>query len=57
MENEIRWQQRFANYQKALLTLTEAVELAEQRPLSNLEQQGLIQGKAILVVKNYSYPG
>jgi len=44
MKNDIRWQQRFANYKKALLTLTDAVELAGQRSLSNLEQQGLIQG-------------
>ena len=44
MENDIRWQQRFANYKKALQTLTDAVQLAGLRPLSNLEQQGLIQG-------------
>lgn len=41
---DIRWKQRFENYQKALQTLTEAVALSEQRPLSKLEQQGLIQG-------------
>lgn len=45
MANEdIRWIQRFNNYRKALLSLTEAVELAEERELSDLEQQGLIQG-------------
>ena len=44
MRADIRWQQRFANFRKALSTLTEAVELAAQRPLSRLEQQGLIQG-------------
>jgi len=43
MTDDIRWQQRFANYKRALLTLTEAVQLAAERPLSNLEQQGLIQ--------------
>lgn len=41
---DIRWKQRFQNYSKALQTLRNAVELAEQRPLSELEQQGLIQG-------------
>ena len=40
---DIRWQQRFANYRKALARLTEAVELRQQRPLSPLEQQGIIQ--------------
>lgn len=44
MTDNIRWKQRFANYQKALQTLTEAADLASQRPLSRLEQQGLIQG-------------
>lgn len=40
---DIRWQQRFANYRKALAQLTQAVELCQQRPLSELERQGLIQ--------------
>ena len=44
MTEDIRWKQRFNNYLLALQTLTEAVELAGQRPLSKLEQQGLIQG-------------
>jgi len=44
MDVDIRWKQRFDNYQRALQTLTEAVDLAQQRPLSKLEQQGLIQG-------------
>lgn len=45
MANEdIRWIQRFNNYRKALARLGEAVELAEERELSDLEQQGLIQG-------------
>ncbi|HET8904880.1 MAG TPA: nucleotidyltransferase substrate binding protein [Saccharospirillum sp.] len=43
MNDDIRWQQRLANYKKALQSLTEAVELSRQRSLSNLEQQGLIQ--------------
>jgi nucleotidyltransferase substrate binding protein (TIGR01987 family) len=40
---DIRWIQRFQNYQKALAQLQQAVELSQQRPLSNLERQGLIQ--------------
>lgn len=44
MTEDIRWKQRFNNYLQALQTLTEAVELVRQRPLSKLEQQGLIQG-------------
>ena len=45
MSNEdIRWIQRFNNYRKALARLGEAVALAEERALSDLEQQGLIQG-------------
>lgn len=40
---EIRWQQRFANYRKALARLTEAVELRRQRELTLLERQGLIK--------------
>jgi nucleotidyltransferase substrate binding protein (TIGR01987 family) len=44
MNEDIRWKQRFSNFSKALQTLTEAIELAQQRPLSKLEKQGLIQG-------------
>lgn len=44
MTEEIRWKQRFKNYLLALQTLTDAVELARQRPISKLEQLGLIQG-------------
>lgn len=44
MTADIRWKQRFSNCLKALQTLAEAVELARQRELSKLEQQGLIQG-------------
>ncbi|MAL94600.1 MAG: nucleotidyltransferase [Haliea sp.] len=43
MDDDIRWQQRLANYQRALGNLTEAVELSRERELSNLEKQGLIQ--------------
>lgn len=41
---DIRWIQRFENYRQALSRLTAAVTLAAERPLSDLEQQGLIQG-------------
>ena len=41
---DIRWLQRFQNYQKAFAQLTQAVDLSRQRALSKLEQQGLIQG-------------
>ena len=44
MNTDVRWQQRFHNFRQALQTLTEAIELAQQRPLSKLEKQGLIQG-------------
>ena len=41
---DIRWIQRFSNYRKAMLPLSEAADLANTRGLSNLEQHGLIQG-------------
>lgn len=40
---DIRWQQRFNNYTKAFQTMTAAVELAQTRELTKLEQQGLIK--------------
>jgi len=39
---DIRWIQRFNNFKKAFVQLREAVSLAGERPLSNLERQGLI---------------
>lgn len=42
-KQDIRWQQRFENYQKALAELRESVALARTRPLSKLEAQGIIQ--------------
>jgi len=42
-EQDIRWKQRFKNYQKALAQLTEAVDLLQQRPLSSIEQQGFVK--------------
>lgn len=44
MTDDIRWKQRFSNYLKALGALSRAVALSEQRKLSELEEQGLIQG-------------
>ncbi len=43
MNQDIRWQQRFINYQRALQQLADAVALSKTRALSRLEQQGLIQ--------------
>jgi nucleotidyltransferase substrate binding protein (TIGR01987 family) len=40
---DVRWRQRFQNFQKALSQLADAVSLAQQRPLTDLEQQGLIK--------------
>jgi nucleotidyltransferase substrate binding protein (TIGR01987 family) len=41
--NEIRWKQRFENYRNAHKQFKLALNLAKVRPLSSLEQQGLIQ--------------
>jgi nucleotidyltransferase substrate binding protein (TIGR01987 family) len=40
---DIRWIQRFNNFQKAFGQLSDAVELAAERELTDLEKQGLIQ--------------
>lgn len=40
---DIRWVQRFNHFTKALKQLRDAVMLAQERPLSQLEKQGLIQ--------------
>lgn len=40
---DTRWEQRFANYQKALHQLRMAVKLSVERGLSDLEVQGMIQ--------------
>jgi nucleotidyltransferase substrate binding protein (TIGR01987 family) len=39
----IRWTQRLSNFTKALTQLESAVNLANRRPLSELEKQGMIQ--------------
>ena len=40
---DVRWLQRLDNYERALGTLARALSLAGERPLSELEEQGLIQ--------------
>lgn len=40
---DIRWKQRLANYRKAVTQVSNAVDLAQTRALSELERQGLIQ--------------
>jgi len=40
-EKDIRWKQRFSNYQKPLKRLQEGVEISTGRDLSVLEKQGL----------------
>jgi nucleotidyltransferase substrate binding protein (TIGR01987 family) len=42
-DSDVRWRQRFQNFNKALDLLSVASELARQRPLSDLERLGLIQ--------------
>ncbi len=41
---DIRWKQRFDNFNRALHQLTLAVELSQQREFTDLEKQGVIQG-------------
>ena len=40
---DIRWMQRLENVQRALATLQRAIDMGQSRPLSELEEQGLIQ--------------
>ncbi|QJD79792.1 nucleotidyltransferase substrate binding protein [Spirosoma rhododendri] len=40
---DVRWEQRFANYRKALTRLSEAATQATVEKLSDLEEEGLIQ--------------
>lgn len=60
-DQDVRWMQRLNNYSQALSRLSEAVELAGQRALTPLEQQGLIQAfeftheLAWNVMKDYFY--
>lgn len=43
LEPDIRWHQRLQSFGLAFANLSAAADLAATRPLSNLEQQGLIQ--------------
>jgi nucleotidyltransferase substrate binding protein (TIGR01987 family) len=40
---DVRWHQRFENYCKALSQLNEAIKIMNEKQLSNLEKQGVIQ--------------
>lgn len=42
-QQDVRWLQRLSNFNRALTQLESAVNLANQRPLSELERQGMIQ--------------
>lgn len=42
-EADVRWLQRLENYGRAIAALQRAVTTALERPLSELEEQGLIQ--------------
>ena len=42
MKKDIRWIQRFDNFKRAFARLSQAATLAQQRKLSELEEQGLI---------------
>lgn len=41
---DVRWQQRFHNFRRVLKQLDEAMAVMQQRDLSKLEKQGVIQG-------------
>ncbi|MBB1127216.1 nucleotidyltransferase substrate binding protein [Thiospirillum jenense] len=41
---DVRWKQRFNHYHNAFHELKESIVLANTRPLSKLEKQGVIQG-------------
>jgi nucleotidyltransferase substrate binding protein (TIGR01987 family) len=43
MHEDVRWLQRFSNFKRALKQLDNAVDLSNERDLSLLEKQGLIQ--------------
>ncbi|NOX08446.1 MAG: nucleotidyltransferase [Gammaproteobacteria bacterium] len=40
---DIRWRQRFQSFSNALAQLTEAVNIRQQRALTNLEKQGFVK--------------
>jgi hypothetical protein len=41
--NKPRWIYRFDNYKRAFLLLREAIEITEERELTALEKEGVIQ--------------
>lgn len=41
---DVRWRQRLHSFRKAFRSLSDAAALAHERDLTELEQQGLIQG-------------
>jgi len=43
MPNDIRWLQRLSNFDLALNELSDAITITKLRPLTKLEEQGLIQ--------------
>ncbi len=45
IDQDIRWKQRLSNFSRALSQLEAAVLLANQRPLSELEKQGMIRDR------------
>jgi len=58
---DLRWKQRFENFEKVFKQLSKAKDLATKRNLSELEQQGLIQSfeytheLAWKVIKDYFF--
>lgn len=42
-KKDIRWQQRFSNFERAIMQLSSAVALSQTRELSQLEKLGVIQ--------------
>ncbi len=49
MNNDIRWKQRFQNFEKAYLLLDEVVNSDRLETLNQLEKEGLIQRFEILI--------
>ena len=43
MAQDIRWKQRYDNFERALRQVELAAELQAQRPLTDLEMQGMVQ--------------
>lgn len=43
MVEKLRWQYRFDNFKRAFLLLRESIELKQERGLSDLEKEGVVQ--------------